>query len=414
MPQNIKRKLFIIILIITGISYIYSMRLAIWSLALFTIIGLLQIKDIHHIKFNKNYLGILLFFVLLALGGLYTGNTDRYFEIIQRFLGFLLVPIIFMIGTPLEKKEKQQFIKIFVYAVLIFHLLNFIYALYRQIEISITKNASIDWYLFYRFDYVSLFSQHPTYVAMFSIMALTYLLFDEKELGFKPSKRIFLTAFLTFSLLLNGSRQGYALMMMTYFIYLIVLLKNSTHKFRIILIFLSGLALIITIAFKIPIIKERIYVTFGKKQYYKYYFKKNYDSENNPEKQGRLLIWQDAFEVIKKSPFIGLGTGSDEQALQAQYLKNKHTYLVQKGYNAHNSYIQWLLNGGIVLLAAYLFLLGQILFFSIRHKDVISFVFFMIIFSVSFTETMYRIQGIIFIAFFYSFLLISNKKPEHT
>ena len=245
-------------------------------------------------------------------------------------------------------------------------------------------------------------------------MALAFLLFLKKQL-YIPKVYFYLSLVLILSgIVFSGSRQGYVQLMILLFFYGLFQIKHKQLSLKKTGLYLTGIILASILIFQIPIIKERILISFGAQKYYRFYIKKNIHSKKDlPEENGRLLSWQDAWELIKARPFAGYGTGDDNDNLVSRYKQNNHLYLFKKAYNAHNSYLQWLLSGGILLLSTYLLLLSLLFYQGVKYKNYLLLILFLIIFMTSFTETFYRIQGIVFIAFFYSFLmrlhLVSNQ-----
>jgi len=163
-------------------------------------------------------------------------------------------------------------------------------------------------------------------------------------------------------------------------------------------------------AWNIPIVKERILFTVGENYDYKYNDKEEVNL--GTEEQGRLLMWQDALELIKERPVFGYGTGASRQVLLEKYKEKGHHIFLEGKYNAHNTYLELLLWGGIVLLIVYLVYLGLLFYQSIVKKDLLLFLFFLIIVITGITETIFIAKGIMFAAFFYCFLNQKYLKDE--
>jgi len=411
-----KNKVLEYAVILLSFAPLFSMRLGAWAVIFLLLVFLLNYKHFNSdSKLINSYLFLpVVFYLVLIFGLLHTENMTRGLKILERFLAFLIVPLIFYklsIKTVCQLRTKLM--KVYIIAVSVFFAVNILYAFYRQILFMIKKDTNeINWYFFYRYDFLDLFNQHPTYVSIFSLIAITFLLFYKQKLSLKPVWLYSCLGVITLGIVLAGSRQGYIqylLLISIYFIKELFVRKQIKKTLFLGFIFLSSLYLF----FQIPIIKERVYVTFGKKQYYRFYHKKKLDTRNNPEKQGRLLSWQDAFELIKQRPFLGYGTGDDNDVLLKQYKKNQHLYLYKMEFNAHNSYIQWLLSGGLLLLIPYLLMLFVLLYYGIKKRNMMLISLFIIILFTSFTETFYRVQGIIFMAFFYSFFMKTKDCKQH-
>ncbi len=407
-----KRNIFLIAVWLVSIGYFFSYRIASWTVILLMTASLFNLKKKlkTHLFSYKKLIPPILFFITLIIGLTYTENLDRGLKIVERFISFLLIPLIFMFTKPLDEKEREKIELGYIYSVSAFYVICFLTAVYRQILFNLSHKKGINWYYFYRYDFLEVFNQHPTYVAMFALLSLSLLLF-KFDSYFKNAFSYYLLIFIhVFGIVLTGSRMGYIVLFALGLLYLHKAYKNHKKSLPT----LISLLLIIVLSLNIPIVKERFLFTFAAKYNYRY----NSNSavkKGNPEKQGRLTIWTDALELIQKRPWIGWGTGSDNDVLQQIYKEKNQKFLIEKGYNAHNSYLQWWLSGGILLLLAYLLFLGTILTVGLQQKDYILLMFFLIISMVSLTETFYRVQGIIFIVFFYSYFITKYYlKPKYT
>lgn len=130
----------------------------------------------------------------------------------------------------------------------------------------------------------------------------------------------------------------------------------------------------------------------------------------NDRLEPRMVRWEYIFKLIRKSPFLGYGTGSEKKLLKETYYENKlyNSYLHE--LNAHNEYLStWLktgLPGLLVLLGTFLF--GLLM--SFRNRDAHLFAFMILIIIVSLSENVADVnKGIFFYAFFFPFLLLSGK-----
>lgn len=210
------------------------------------------------------------------------------------------------------------------------------------------------------------------------------------------------------AIIFYGSRIGYILFLFLLVIYFFrnFRTKNGYKKFRSAAIFISSFILMVFLVYKIPIVKERIFYTFGLSYDYKFNNIESINEGGIPEEHGRFLLWKDAVSLIKERPFFGLGTGATEKALLKKYKEMGHILFLDNKYNVHNSYLQTLLMGGIFLLAVYLLIMHNLLWSSLSRKDVSLFMFFLIIAITSITETIFVSRGVQFLSFFYCFFLM--------
>jgi O-antigen ligase len=126
----------------------------------------------------------------------------------------------------------------------------------------------------------------------------------------------------------------------------------------------------------------------------------------------RLARWDAAYELIRKSPVIGYGSGTEISLLHEVYFKKKYYNSFLNRLNAHNQYLSFLLKSGIIGLLVYLGTLAFGFKSALANKDMLFFSFMMVITFVSFSENFLDVEkGVIFYAFFFSFFSFSND-PE--
>lgn len=149
-------------------------------------------------------------------------------------------------------------------------------------------------------------------------------------------------------------------------------------------------------------------------------FKKRYVAElkydlteasvNNKIPEPRITRWRSAVPLIKHSPLIGYGSGSEKRLLKEKYFENKlyTSYLLE--LNAHNQYLSFLIKTGVLGLIVFLFTLFAGFAAAWRSRDVVFLSFMILISIVSFSENMLDVnKGIFFYAFFFSFFVHTGK-----
>jgi O-antigen ligase len=129
----------------------------------------------------------------------------------------------------------------------------------------------------------------------------------------------------------------------------------------------------------------------------------------------RMKRWVLELELIKQSPWIGYGSGSEKQVLKNKYFEEKfyRSYLVE--LNAHNQYLSFLINTGIFGLLLYLFILGYGFSKAIKTRDFLLITFLILIAIVSVSENILDVnKGIFFYSFFASLLLLTSNERAHS
>jgi O-antigen ligase len=131
------------------------------------------------------------------------------------------------------------------------------------------------------------------------------------------------------------------------------------------------------------------------------------------QKDGRISIWTSALHLIRHNLILGVGIGDVKAELSKEYQKRGDQNLISNHYNAHNQYLEILLENGIIGAILFLSIVGVMFYIAFSEKNVLYIIFniMMVVFFL-FETILYRLQGVTFFSLF-SFLLIhinSNKQ----
>lgn len=408
-----KRNLLVLGAACASIGYMFSIASGSIGLMVFILSWLINFKnlDFNNLLRNRYYNFLALFFIFLLIGATYSININQAQKEIVRHLSFVIIPFLFITIKPFNRKEASVVFKTFSYSIIIFFIICLINAIYRQI-VFFNEGGIFNWYFFYRYDFMEIFSQHPTYISMFTLLSLSMLAFDNKECQIIKNKfwKTLIILIHILAILLYGSRMAYIIFCILVIVYLAKIFREG--KFKEVLILITFLISFLYVGWNVPIVKERVLYTLGKNYDYKFN-EKEFIKEKPPEEKGRFLKWQVAFELIKKKPLFGYGTGSSRNVLAQKYKEKGLTLFYEKKFNAHNTYLEVLLIGGLFLLAIYVLIIGSILLKAFKERNLVIFSFFIIVAFISLTETIFLAQGIIFFAFFYCLLLNKTEWKEN-
>ena len=118
----------------------------------------------------------------------------------------------------------------------------------------------------------------------------------------------------------------------------------------------------------------------------------------------RFELWKNSIELIKKYPYVGVGTGDVKDAF-AEELASNNSPLAGTNMRSHNQYFTFLIAFGFIglLLILFSFIYPPIV---LRKNHLLFWIFFFIVLLSMFTEdTLEPQDGATFFAFFYSFFL---------
>jgi O-antigen ligase len=123
----------------------------------------------------------------------------------------------------------------------------------------------------------------------------------------------------------------------------------------------------------------------------------------------RLTRWRIAGQLIMAAPVTGHGTGSEVGLLHEEFYRQKYYSSFLNNLNAHNQYLSFLLQSGVIGLIVYLFTLVYGFRLALKRKDLLYFTFMLLLAIVSISEDYLTVdKGVCFYAFFFSLFAFSS------
>lgn len=129
----------------------------------------------------------------------------------------------------------------------------------------------------------------------------------------------------------------------------------------------------------------------------------------------RVVTWQCGMKTAREHLLFGHGSGDYMPQLLASYEEMNYPKAVKNNFNAHNQYIETLLETGLVGLAVLLvmFFAPFVAAFTKRQRSLLSVLAIIVIASQCFFESMLNRQmGVQFIALVYCLLILSQKSAS--
>lgn len=355
---------------------------------------LLNFKNFSQKNIIKNWPLIFFYFAYIILGSLL-----REFYLIKHLeykLSFIFLPLIFHNSS---KKDIIFFFKGFVYGLIFFYFFIFSISLshaFKNGVLAFTYKLNVNDYGFIEngirggnYFLGDLFTRHlqSSYFSLyysFGIVILNYFNFFSKKYN------TLISILFCVAIIQSMSKAGIILVIIVF----LSLVYKRTAKKRAILFFLP--VLILTVYFVNPRFKS--------------FFKSIIDNgikinKDSPESVDmRLMTWDAAIKTYKNKPLIGHGVVTAQTELNKTYLYNTYKFPLLYRLNSHNTYLQILLEGGLVLLLIFLLIQFRLLYKYGKSELVLGFT---ILCFISFTFESYfsRYLGISFFALFYTLLL---------
>ncbi len=325
-------------------------------------------------------------FWLNFIGLFYSGNFSSGLAELQRKLPLLVIPLVLAV-MPITR---QSFFFVWKYtslAVIAGSLAGLIKAIYLY-------DKGMGNYFFYD-KFARILVRHTTYYAMLTSIAILYFIYQWIETK-KKSYILAILYLLSILYILSSRMPVLALAIATgYLIYR----RNYRFRFPIIIGLTAGLVLL----FATPYFQKR--------------FKpKTWQATSENQITQRIKLWKiSGKNIIQTHPLTGLGTGTPRNELFERYKQAKLYSAYKNHYNAHNQWMEFLLNNGLTGLI--LFSIGTliIILHIFRHHPIIDQTLVIVILFPMLTESILeRLTGIVIYALFIGLILFQTGKKNKT
>src|ERR1035437_8395326 len=358
------------------------------------------------------FFSFILFYIWQIIGMLYSDNTDAGWRNIVLRLSLFLFPFVLILPGELIRKNVNKLLKIFSLSTFFFIVICFGYAVYRSINFKngiwiFNPHPPIeDWLNYFYASEFAIF-QHPSYLSMYALFSFfisSELFFDKKTYGIRKIFWLIEGVSLIISIYLLSSRAEILATFITIPVYFV-------YKFKIgdIKKILSLLALLVLIFFFIllPVLKSN--------PRFSHYFNDESKDQLTGEllKESRLVIWKSSINIVHNNFVFGVGTGDIQDELNKEYqLEGVKVLAIASNLNAHNQFLEVLIENGFIGILLFLWLFGIMLYVSLKEANTIYLMFILIAFISFLFETMLnRLAGVSFFPLF-SFLLIHGDKKN--
>jgi O-antigen ligase len=355
-----------------------------------------------HSKYKLLVIAFLLFYFWQIFSILYTSDLKMGWSNIFGRLSLLIFPIVFF--EPGEKIRTSGFtlFRIFAISTTIYVISCFGYALFQSLDFyngtwSFNPHpAEAEWLNFFYGPDLT-YSIHPSYLAMYVLISVFISFESWYDTSLKKGFRIgwlILGSFLLLSIYFISSRAAIIATIIMISFYALVNIINLKKSRVIWVIFF------VILIFSLPLFRnnDRVNILlsgFSKEQ--------KFDLKKQDE---RIIVWKAAMNVIKKNPIMGVGIGDVRTELVKEYDRIGEYKISLQRLNAHNQFLEVLLENGIVGILIFFSLFGYMIFIAINEKRLLYglFVFMMFVFFM-FETVLYRLAGVSFFPLF-SFLLL--------
>ncbi|MGG5485945.1 O-antigen ligase family protein [Gaetbulibacter sp. PBL-D1] len=363
--------------------------------------------------FNTNFFltSTSILFVAYLIGVIYSENVNKGLIFLGRISTFLIIPLALGFRSKLNIKKIQNTLLLGLTIGLI------LTCLYLLLNVLFNYTKSGDFTLRALFSYryttqkfvLPLHDSHPTYLGFYILTNSAMLEFS----NFKLKKRLKTVFYIVtiISLIFLNSRVIFISGLIYFIFYFFIKLKNKRQK---IVFFVS---LVTAVIGTIYLLKDTYFVKKWERGVV-WDLSKNIGNSNTTKKlisDSRMARWQVALSEILKEPIFGHGTGSEILTLKRGYLENNLIFSYEKKYNAHNQYLNYLIELGIFGLSVFMFFLIFNCYEAIKPSCYKQLLLIIFIICISMTENLLvRNMGITFFAMFFNInkaVIYNEKRP---
>ncbi|MEO6302825.1 MAG: O-antigen ligase family protein [Bacteroidia bacterium] len=403
MNSTLKQRLFYFFPMVLCFCFPFGSRLLSGIIILWTVASLFNI-DKEQLKRgirNKHFWWLLAFFIYTLISALFSNNKHEASFSVEIKMCFLLFPFLFFCfkwPVPIIKRCIVSFVSGCFFACLALIVRACYYATLGHPEYFFYTNFSV--------------FIHASYFAMYLILAiaLVVLLYPK---WFKDQKNIKIASYLfglmfMATIFLCSSKLG----IISFFIAMPLLML---YKFRAFLN-LKKISFLIIGIILVGVISFNLFPgAFARLSSLTTVSSSALDKTSSESTTVRILIWEQAIQIMKANFWLGTGVGDANDALYASYAANGLTGALDHNFNAHNQYFQTFIGLGVIgFLIVFMLTFGYIVIGVIK-KHFLLFLFSLLIVLNFLVESMLQTSaGVLFFVFFFClFNLITEEELLH-
>lgn len=389
-------------LIVLPFAHFYSEIL----LSCFAIHTLIHLKKSCFVRLKKKSVWVISsIFFLNLIAVTYSNYPAEGLKNVSQQMDILLFPVCFAVTELNLNKYKLSLLKIFAYTCTVTIVYLYI-AAFRTIHFFHFPFSAISRTSFINQNFSEPIGLHATYLSMYVMLSAAtffYIIFHEDN--YKKWKYIFCITILLAGLIQLSSRSVFICMCLIVIAVIPVLLLKGKIRLQFFIISLFAFISIILAISNVSSLKKRYLTDF-----------ENDLSENavtTDFSETRMKRWNMEIELVKQSPVIGYGNGSEKYLLKENYYKNKFYKSFLFELNAHNQYLSFLIITGVIGLLVYLYILYYGFSAAIKKRNFIFISFLILVSIVSVSENILDVnKGVFFYSFFYSLFMIPSSKEN--
>lgn len=370
-------------------------------------------------KFEKRNPRLLIFtllpiFVLIVVGLLYSDPLFYGTKILGQTLAFILCPLLllYLPGEILLKTRKNLALGLVIGSVISvsYLLVNTTLNYYATRPFPSIDGEFLGFYYTYH-KFTAPFIEFAAYLGayvVYSIATLYYRVYKKKSIS---ALEVFSLIILSVSIVFINSR----IIMLLYAIITLAAvimvakfyIRQQRHKA---LVYLFGITAIVGGSAFFILSDSFIETRLHEELQWELSDQRGTGYNESIIGDSRIPRWKAALEVIKEKPIWGYGTYMEKKELAEQYQKDGLWSSLKNRYDAHNMYLSYTIEYGIIGFLLYLLFLGSNAVIALKNGDFLYSFFVLMVAAISIFESyLSNNAGITFVALFMTVYLISQK-----
>jgi O-antigen ligase len=343
-------------------------------------------------------------YMLTCIGTLYTAYRQQAFGEWERQLAILLFPLLLALTQLDLCRYRFRLLRGLAVSCLLAVIYLYAYALY---VIGYNKLPFTDLFTtsFINHNFSEPIDMHATYLSLYISLSVSVFFLLLLQSGTKPVRWFYGSGLvIMIAGLIQLSSRAMLIALLINIVFVLPYCLMRARRRIIFMLVAGGLSVaMILLLIRTEVFRNR-YTTELKNDL-------TQASINLNILEPRITRWGSAWELIRESPVIGHGSGSEIPLLKEKYFEHRYYNSYVNELNAHNQFLSMWIKTGIAGLLIFLLVLIVGFADALRHKDAVYTSFMVIITVVSFSENLLDgNKGIFFFAFGYALFYLMRKQ----
>lgn len=402
LDDTIENKISFWLLVAFLVSLAFDHFYSEWLLIIFCLHTLVHLskKSLSRLHQNKIWIVTVPFFAGVAFLLLSDYQAEGIKDVSQQ-LAFVLFPV-FLSLTKLDlNKYKFPLLEIFGFTCTLTVLYLFIHA-FKVIFYFHLPLTSIVQSSFLNQNFSSPIELHATYLSMYVLLSICIFIYRVFSKTNGRNIYVICCLILFAGLIQLSARAPFVAAGIIFLLVIPFMLLQRPKR-----IWFLGISLLVTLVFF-----TTIYHSGSLRKRYLTDLRNDLSDYRDPGDltESRWRRWELEWQLFIKSPVTGYGTGSEKFILGDEFYNNKFYRAFILRLNAHNQYLSFMLNEGLIGLFFFLAILIYVFSVAAKKKDFLLCCFLLILSIVCVSENVLDVsKGVMFYSFFFSFFLLTQK-----